>query len=553
MMRILIVDDQATNRVLLSDMVSGFGFQCLSVNSAEQGLAVFQQFQPDIVLLDVLMPETDGVEAAPHFKEAAGDVHLPLIFITALDDQETLLRCLQAGGDDFVSKPFEPVVLEAKLMAHKRSRELSITLAEKNKALAYHSARVDREHQIVEHIFHNSLLNNYLDYPHLQTYLSSMSMFNGDLLLASPGPLGNMYFLLGDFTGHGLSAAIGALPTAETFFSMSHSGSSVGELSREINRRLHQLLPSDMFLAAIILEISASGTRLSYWNGGMPPGLLIKADNSVQPALQPQHLALGILNDTQFDSGLSSLSPAEGDSLLLYSDGVIEQSHSDSGMLGVDGLCQLVQQSKSSPLSLTRDLIPLFSAQPQRDDISLALLQCKPTGIAPQVDETLPSPLSFELRLKLEAEHIRQQNPVNRLVGDLIHIEGFARYKTQFFTVLSETYSNALEHGLLQLDSSWKSAPEGFEYYYQEYQRRLGELQRGCIDIFISYQADFRRINFEITDSGQGFKRHSGTGSNPVEENFGRGLRLVEELSEDLHWKNQGRTVAFTLVLREEG
>ncbi|RUO26102.1 hypothetical protein CWE09_05085 [Aliidiomarina minuta] len=550
-MRILIVDDQAPNRVLLSDMVSGFGFQCLSVSSAKQGLAAFQQFQPDIVLLDVLMPEMDGIEAAPQFKQVAGDVHLPLIFITALDDQQTLLRCLQAGGDDFVSKPFEPVVLEAKLLAHKRSRELSITLAEKNKALAYHSSRVEREHQIVEHIFHNSLLSNHLDYPHLQTYLSSMSMFNGDLLLASPGPLGNMYFLLGDFTGHGLSAAIGALPTAETFFSMSRDGSSVGELSREINKRLHQLLPSDMFLAAIILEISASGTRLSYWNGGMPPGLLITTDNKVQPTLQPQHLALGILQDAQFDSGLSSLSVEEGDSLLLYSDGVIEQYQRKTGMLGVDGLCELVGQSNASQLSLSRDLVPLFTEQPQRDDISLALLRCKPTGIAPQADHSLPSPLSFELRLKLEAEHIRQQNPVNRLVSDLMHVEGFARYKTQFFTLLSEAYSNALEHGLLQLDSSWKSAPEGFEYYYQEYQRRLGELQQGCIDIFISYQAETRCINFEITDSGQGFNRQSETNNDQTDDNFGRGLRLVEELSVNLHWKNQGRTVAFTLPLRD--
>lgn len=550
-MRVLIVDDQAANRVLLSDMVSGFGFQCLSVGGAEQGLDAFPQFQPDIVLLDVLMPGMDGVEAAPRFKEAAGDVHLPLIFITALDDQKTLLRCLQAGGDDFVSNPFEPVVLEAKLLAHKRSRELSISLAEKNRALAYHSARVDREHQIVEHIFHNSLINNYLDYPHLQTYLSSMSMFNGDLLLASPGPLGNMYFLLGDFTGHGLSAAIGALPTAEAFFSMSRSGSSVSELSREINRRLHQLLPSDMFLAAIILEISASGTRLSYWNGGMPPGLMIKSNGSVEPTLEPQHLALGILNDTQFDSGLCSLSAEQGDSLLLYSDGVIEQYAANSSMLGVEGLCQLVRQSKSNSLSLNRDLIPLFAEQPQRDDISLALLQCKPTGIAPLVDESRLSPLSFELKLKMEAEHIREQNPVNRLVGDLINIEGFARYKTQFFTLLSEAYSNALEHGLLQLDSSWKSAPEGFEYYYQEYQRRLKELQQGCIDIFIKYHAEGRCISFEITDSGQGFNHQSTEDTDQGEENFGRGLRLVEELSQDLYWKNEGRTVVFTLALRD--
>ncbi|MCL5050453.1 MAG: fused response regulator/phosphatase, partial [Firmicutes bacterium] len=226
-MRVLIVDDLDSNRLLLSDMVSGFGYQCLSVDDGESAIAAMPIFQPDIVLLDVLMPGRNGLDTAPILKDLAAGVHLPIIFITALDDQQTLINCLAAGGDDFISKPFASVVLEAKLRAHYRNRELNMSLAEKNKALAYHSSRVEREHQIVEHIFQNSLARNYLDYPNLHTYLSPMSMFNGDVLLAAPGPLGNMYIFLGDFTGHGLSAAVGALPISQTFFRMADEGAAV--------------------------------------------------------------------------------------------------------------------------------------------------------------------------------------------------------------------------------------------------------------------------------------------------------------------------------------
>lgn len=548
-MRVLIVDDQAANRVLLSNMVSGFGYACLSVDDGAQALQVVGQFKPDVVLLDVLMPGLSGLQTAPKLKAGAADTHLPIIFITALDDQNTLLQCLEAGGDDFISKPFEPVVLEAKLRAHFRTREMSQSLVEKNKALAYHSSRVEREHQIVEHIFQNSLTQNYLDYPHLQTYLSSLSMFNGDLLLAAPGPLGSMYFLLGDFTGHGLSAAVGALPTSQTFFSMAEAGLAVGEISRAVNQRLHQLLPDDMFLAAVILEVSASGERITYWNGGIPPAMLLRGDGSVSAELRPQHLALGILSDLQFDTGVSVLRVGNEDSLLLYSDGVTELP-CNGGLLGFDGLARMVQDSESSMAILTQKIQTLMQGQRQRDDVSLAWLRCKPTGLRPRPDHSQPSPLSFAVCLKLDANDIRHQDPVNRLVRDLAHVEGFSRFKAQIFTVLQETYNNAVEHGLLGLDSALKDGPDGFERYYDEYERRLQALDQGSIRIDVEYKAKAGALHIRVEDSGPGWRAEPLQGAASPDETFGRGLRLVKELTTDIVWSQQGRCVECVLALQ---
>lgn len=548
-MRVLIVDDQAANRVLLSDMVSGFGYPCLSVDNGLQALAVVDRFRPDIVLLDVLMPGMSGLQTAPELKAGAATAHLPIIFITALDDQKTLLQCLEAGGDDFISKPFEPVVLQAKLRAHFRTRELSQSLVEKNQALAYHASRVEREHQIVEHIFQNSLTQNYLDYPHLQTYLSSLSMFNGDLLLAAPGPLGSMYFLLGDFTGHGLSAAVGALPTSQTFFSMAESGAAVGEISRAVNQRLHQLLPNDMFLAAAILEVSASGERITYWNGGIPPALLLRGDGSVSAELRPQHLALGILGNTQFDSGVSVLRVANDDSLLLYSDGVTELP-CDGALLGFDGLARLVQESQSSMALLTQKIQSLMQQHEQRDDITLAWLRCRPTGIRPRPDHSQPSPLSFSILIELDADDIRHQDPVNRLVRDLAHVEGFARFKAQIFTVLQETYNNAVEHGLLALNSALKQGPDGFERYYEEYERRLRSLEQGSIRIRIDYKAKPGTLHIQVTDSGPGWQVQPQPELSNTEETFGRGLRLVNELATQMNWSDDGRSIECVLELK---
>ena len=548
-MRILIVDDLPSNRLLLSDMVTGFGYQCLTVDNGEGAIQALQAFTPDIVLLDVLMPGRSGLETAPLLKRLAGDVHLPIIFITALDDQQTLLKCLAAGGDDFISKPFASVVLEAKLRVHARNRELSKSLAEKNQVLAYHSARVDREHQIVEHIFQNSLTRNYLDYPHLQTYLSPLSMFNGDLLLAAPGPHGSMYFLLGDFTGHGLAAAVGALPITQAFFSHADQGAAVGEMVRDMNLQLHELLPSDMFLACLLFELSASGERITYWNGGIPPAQWIRNDGQVQDVLQPQHVALGILDDPAFDSRVSSLNVSHGESVVFYTDGVSELP--DNGtLLGIHGL-QKILSEVSGMAELSAIVRERMRVNQQRDDLSMAWLRCQPTGLnRRQVLEPL-SPLAFELKLRLNPDAIRTQDPVQRVVRDLSHVEGLAQFKSRLFTVLQELYSNAVEHGLLQLDSQLKSCPEGFETYYQLYHERLEALTAGWVVLELKYQPQQQRIKVRVSDSGNGFCQQAAKArdSKNYEKEYGRGLTLVQELTNHLSWENGGRTVVCSIPL----
>lgn len=545
-MRVLIVDDQAASSDLLSQMVTAFGHQTLVASGGKQAITAMPQFRPDIILLDVLMPGLSGLQTAPKLKEMAGDTHLPIIFITALDEQQTLLECLQAGGDDFLSKPFDPVLLEAKLKVHCKARQLSLSLADKNKALAYHSARVEREHLIVEHILHNSLASNHLDYPHVHTYLSSTSMFNGDVFLVAPGPLGNMYFMLGDFTGHGLSAAIGALPTSQTFFAMTARGASVGEIVRSINSQLHRLLPTDMFLAALVIELSASGERMTYWNGGIPPVLHMDKTDTVHQVMQPQHLALGILSEHSFDSRVSSLRVSQDDSLLLYTDGLIELVTTD-GMLGVDGLCGLLDKCKTMD-HLMRKVRPLAAAEPQRDDLSIVWLQCKPTGLQPHADNTPLSPLSFDLITRLGADDIRNDDPVQRLMRNLARVQGFSSFKTELFTVLQEAYKNAVEHGLLRLDSALKQHSEGFERYYQLYHERLAALDDGWIELSISYQAGARKIIIRVSDSGPGFCV-SATPQTDAEQAHGRGLHLMRQLSSAMRWYDNGRTIELVLPL----
>lgn len=96
-MHILIVDDQAANRVMLKGLIERFGHNVSCAANGMEALELFSHKGADIVLLDVMMPVMDGLTTAKHLKQLSGEIHLPVLFITALDDQKTLLECLDAG------------------------------------------------------------------------------------------------------------------------------------------------------------------------------------------------------------------------------------------------------------------------------------------------------------------------------------------------------------------------------------------------------------------------------------------------------------------------
>ena len=185
MIHVLIVDDQALNRILLSKMLEQEGYKISLAYNGLDALNVLKREQIDIVLLDVLMPVMDGFETAEKIKQQYSEVYLPIIFITSLDDQASFERCLAVGGDDFIHKPFEKVILHAKIKAHSRTRELSKKSNKQKKLLEYHHNQIEREHEIIEHIFNNSLENQGKFKEYLDFNLSPASMFNGDMFLVA--------------------------------------------------------------------------------------------------------------------------------------------------------------------------------------------------------------------------------------------------------------------------------------------------------------------------------------------------------------------------------
>jgi two-component system cell cycle response regulator len=113
--RVLVVDDVATNRLLLRAKLSSAYYDVAVAENGRQALEIARREQPDMVMLDVMMPDIDGFAVCARLKAAEDTAHIPVIMVTALDTPEERIRGLEAGADDFLSKPFNDLALFARV------------------------------------------------------------------------------------------------------------------------------------------------------------------------------------------------------------------------------------------------------------------------------------------------------------------------------------------------------------------------------------------------------------------------------------------------------
>ena len=547
MVKILIVDDEEINRIMLREILSEAGYSdFIEAGNGREAVEVARQHRPDIVLLDVIMPGMSGIEAAPQIKASSPDCYLPILFITSLDDEQSLVKCLESGGDDFISKPFEKIILHAKVKAHERTRRLSLEIQDKNQSLTYFQLEVERNHHIVEHIFDNAIGRNPITTDYFDFYTQPEAQFNGDLFLCEQSPSGGVYLFIGDFTGHGLASAIGAIPVAQLFTAMTLKGLAVGEMASRLNRLLVNLLPADMFCVASILEIHANGKNFTLWSGGLPRLAVKTPEQEIRLLIDPQHMPLGILEEHEFDNQTQYFETEWGDTLLLYTDGLMESHHKELGMLGEEGVEQWFTRSSQVNAQLLVDKAELYRAgAAAEDDITIVLLKSRPFQF--KFPELLAEPIPFNLSFHLTAQHIKDAQVIDQVVAIVNSIPGLAAIRSELFTVINELTNNAIEHGILGLSSDLKAEPEGFIDYYEQRRERIEQMEQGDIWITVRRLMPDNVLEISMQDSGPGFDTASL--KNCEDETFGRGFVLIRELCQSLQISNSGKQIKVILPI----
>ncbi len=147
---ILVVDDNAANRELLRRHLIREGYEVLLAASGREALELIRRQRVDLMLLDVLMPEIDGYEVLQQLKAEPALLNIPVLMISALDELESVVRCIKLGAEDYLSKPFDPILLRARIGACLEKKRLRDREARHLRELAEWNEKL--EHRVAEQV-----------------------------------------------------------------------------------------------------------------------------------------------------------------------------------------------------------------------------------------------------------------------------------------------------------------------------------------------------------------------------------------------------------------
>lgn len=382
---ILLVDDSATVRLATAHFIEQLGYECVIATNGVEALDYCRDRRPDLILMDVSMPEMDGLQATVQLRELFGDDWVPIIFLTCFDGMDDVVAALRVGGDDYLLKPVNVDLLSAKINAFLRIVEMQKQISQDALRLTKYYEDNEFEQELALDVLQRLSRRSSLSRPHIWHHLRPAESFSGDFICRSVLPSGVEHFLLADCTGHGLTAAISALPAIDSFHELGPRYQSTGLLAGGINKKLHSLLPTGRFIAAALITINYLTQNLSIWNGGIPCALLYSASGELKADLHSHQPPLGIFNEEQFNATVDQYSSSwqNGDVLVLSSDGITEANNAQGHMFGLDGIKTAVLRGWPDRIgeSVLEALNSHVRGMTIRDDVSLLVIRLGDTTI----------------------------------------------------------------------------------------------------------------------------------------------------------------------------
>lgn len=567
------MDDATGNRLLLSTYLVSLGFEVLEAGNGREAVNLFQQ-HPEInfIFADVFMPEMNGMDAVKAIKNLAGDRYIPVLFLSATLDEETQLNCLEAGGDDFLQKPYEPITLRARIESLSRLRMLQEKALKQNTRILLEQERKEEEQFVAERIFSQAVSRAHVNFKPIEYYQCSAETFSGDVCLSASRAHGGLNVFLGDFTGHGLASAVGILPVSNIFRAMAFRSAGLLDVLREMNDRMYEVLPTGMFMGAGMLMFARDMRSVAIWNGGLPPILIIDGQTGkVRKKIHSAHLPLGILPEFSAEQQYSVYGLNERDRVLIYSDGLLEEKRATGEIFGEERLQALVAEAIQSSKTITETLQDYLDQkgflEQVHDDITwVEVPSCKELASNTEklsYDRSLEAIRAIEketlrsFQMTLNGLELRDLYPVSTIIEQMQECRGEQTDTEELATLLSELFNNALDHGVMALNSEEKRQPDGFERFYQtrlEAMEHLTETDRITFDISLMPQAEGWQVDIVVTDSGEGFdveKRLKTLKNTPSEAErmpFGRGIQLIFALSESVEYRPDGCQVTVVYL-----
>nr|CRH06433.1 Putative response regulator receiver protein with a stage II sporulation protein E (SpoIIE) domain [Candidatus Magnetococcus massalia] len=360
-----MVEDDPLSALPLTAFLTGESYHVVAVEDGQEAVEKFEQVQPQLVLMDINMPRMNGFEASRLIKQSLPPGKMvPVVFLTSEERDRELASCLECGGDDFVTKPFQPIVLKARIKAWlERARMAN---------------QITRDRELIERILQSMQESCRFEHSNLRLLTTPVERASGDCVMSCRRPDGGQNLLVGDFTGHGIAAALLGPMTEELFYNMSEAGRPLGEIITAINSKLYAKSPPLIFFAACGVGFSPDQRELQVWNAGMPEMLLYQ-DGQLTKRIHSTAPPIGIMSDLAVK--LETLTVEQESRVAICSDGVIEACNADGKMFGQTRYEMLLEQLNRQgldPSFIYQELSAFAQGQSFHDDVTWVEICCTP-------------------------------------------------------------------------------------------------------------------------------------------------------------------------------
>lgn len=360
---VLLIDDVKTNLMVLESILTKEGFGVLKAINGHEGRFIASTSCPDLILLDIYMPEEDGFETCQKLKTDPKTADIPVIFISTIQDVVNKVKGFELGAVDYITKPFENAEVLARTRLHLRFSQARSSLIEAQKAKLHHLA-----------IAQQALLPRPEDFPeaNFAVVYQPIQEAGGDfyeVVRISPGIFG---YFVADVSGHDLGSSL----TTSAFKALIQQNASPlytpQESMKIINSVLGSILPEGQYLTVSYAQINRLRHSLITVSAGHPPGIYIEPNGCPYLLAEGGDL-IGIFDSVSLE--VKEIKISKGGRLFLYSDGLIEylEPKPKSRKESINQLLSLSRKTLDLPLAeaVTRIVEHLSFGHVISDDLLL--------------------------------------------------------------------------------------------------------------------------------------------------------------------------------------
>lgn len=397
---ILIVDDNSTNRDLLSRQVENQGYQVAVAINGKQAIEMIQTGIYDLILLDIIMPDINGYQVLKWIRAGAWR-HIPTIMISALDEIDSVIKCIEMGAADYLAKPFNPTLLKARLGAcleQKRLRDKESSYLEQlaianeeiqslNGCLQEENMRLSTELEVTQRLQMMLLPKekelNEIEGLEIAGFMEPADEVGGDYYDVLQHH-GRVTIGIGDVTGHGLESGVLMLMVQTAVRTlMENNETNPKKFFEVLNRTIYknvQRMDSDKNLSLCLVDYRDGVLSLS----GQHEEMLVVRSGGIVERVDTIDLGFPIgLEETIEDFVFQvQINLNQGDVVILYTDGITEAENTSGVHYGLETLCNVLQQNWQDSAqdirqAVIEDLRSHIGVEKVYDDITLVVLKQK--------------------------------------------------------------------------------------------------------------------------------------------------------------------------------